>query len=276
MTVTNFVAPCFVLVFALYVHHKIATLHIIDVDTTYLTTGVQFSNQRSPNMSENDAAFQQHSRRLGIHMAPRPGRNILYSMLLLCGDVMENPGPSANEGTPTRFTCVLCSLDVSWKDRGLCCDECARWFHRHCQNPLSLHVSPESLSFSGVAWFCAVCGCPNYSTICSYHTVDLSNKFDPLSNSSRCSSSPSSPGVPIASSSPNVNTTESFDCSFVSLPSRTDSQPALQSSSQTQRGKFRPVRLLNLNAQAVRDKKLSIAIWSKPLPQILLFVPKLG
>ena len=165
---------------------------------------------------------------------------------------MENPGPSVNEDllTTGRFTCGLCCLNVSWRVRGLCCDECGRWFHRHCQNPLPL--PPESLSSSGVVWICYACDCPNYSTILSYHTIDVSNKFDPLSNSSFC---PSSPGVPIATSSPNVNNPESSDCSFASLPSSNYSHSAtLQSSSRSWRRKFRPVHLLNLNAQSTRNK----------------------
>ena len=54
-----------------------------------------------------------YSRRLGDNMARKS--NILFSMLLLCGDVMENPGPSVNEDTPNSFTCELgCLLEGSW------------------------------------------------------------------------------------------------------------------------------------------------------------------
>ena len=178
MAVTNSISSCFILVFALYVHHRINALSISDVDTTYLTNGVQFSNKISHNIREN-VAFHHYSRRLGDNMARNS--NILFSMLPLCGDVMENPGPSVNEDSPNRFTCGLCSLDVSWKDRGLCCDNCDRWFHRHCQNPVDIHESPESdYIIGGVAWSCVLCGCPNYSTIFSYHTVDVSNRFEQL------------------------------------------------------------------------------------------------
>ena len=255
MAVTNSISSCFILVFALYVHHRINALSISDVDTTYLPNGVQFSNKRSHNIRENDVAFHHYSRRLGDNMARNP--NILFSMLLLCGDVMENPGPSVNEDTPNRFTCGFCSLDVSWKDRGLCCDNCDRWFHRHCQNPVDIHESPESdYIIGGAAWSCALCGCPNYSTIFSYHTVDVSNRFEQLSDLSSCFSSISSPGAPIAASSPNVNATESFGCSFNTLSSsNTGSQSTLPPSSRSQRKMSRPVRLLNLNAQSIRNKK---------------------
>ena len=203
MAVTNSISSCFTLVFALNVHHRINALSISDVDTTYLTNGVQFSNKRSHNIRENDVAFHHYSRRLGDNMARKS--NILFSMLLLCGNMMENPGPSVNEDTPNRLTCGLCSLDVSWKDRGLCCDNCDRWFHCHCQNSVDIHESPESdYIIGGVACSCALCGCP----------------------------------TPIAASSPNVNTTESFGCSFNTLSSsNTGSQSTLPPSSRSQRTK---------------------------------------
>ena len=48
---SNFFNTCFVLVFGFNMFiHKITTLRITDVDTTYLTIGFQFLNQRSPNI----------------------------------------------------------------------------------------------------------------------------------------------------------------------------------------------------------------------------------
>ena len=153
--------------------------------------------------------------------------------IFFCVDVMENPGPSINEDAPNRFTCGLCSLDVSRKDRCLCCDNCDRWFHRYCQNLVDIHESPESdCIIGGAAWSCALCGCPNNSTIFSYHTVDVSNRFEQLSDLSSCFSSISSPSAPIAASSPNVNTTESFGCSYNTLSSsNTGSESTLLPSS---------------------------------------------
>ena len=142
MAVTNSISSCFILVFALYVHHRINAFSISDVDKTYLTNRVQFSNKRSHNIRENDVAFHHYSRHLATWHEIQI--SCMFSMLLLCGDMMENPGPSVNEDMPDRFTCGLCSLDVSRKDRCLCCDNCDRWFHHHCQNLVDIHESPES------------------------------------------------------------------------------------------------------------------------------------
>ena len=96
-----------------------------------------------------------------------------------------------------------------------------------------------------------------YSTIFSYHTVDVSNRFEQLSELSSCFSSISNPVALIAASSPNVNTTESFGCSSVNTlsSSNTGSQSTLLPCSRSQRKKSQPVRLLNLNAQSIRNKK---------------------
>ena len=278
MAVTNSIFSCFILVFALYFHHRINAFSISDVNTTYLTNGVQFSNKRSHNIRENDVAFHHYSRHLTTWCEIQI--SCTFSMLLLCGDVMENPGPSVNEDTPDRFTCWLCSLDVSRKDCCLCCDNCDRWFHRHCQNLVDIHESPESdYIIGGVAWSCALCGCPNNFTIFCYHTVDVSNRFEQLSDLSSCFSSISSPGAPITTSSPNVNTTESFGCSYNTLSSlNTGSQSTLLPSSRSQRKKARPVCLLNLNAQSIRNKKAEFCnLIETTVPDItLLFVPRLG
>ena len=86
------------------------------VNTTCLTIGFQFPNQRSPNTRGNDAAFHQYSLRLGINMAPRLTvkrtrfikRRCCFSAshtptsistfqlvkILISGDVQVNPEPA--------------------------------------------------------------------------------------------------------------------------------------------------------------------------------------
>lgn len=96
------------------------------------------------------------------------GRNLCYTFLLLCGDVMVNPSPrDKSQISPCgRFACGLCYLAVSWNDQTLCCDEYSRWFHPHLKSPVTM--PPVSLTSTDAAWNCPSCDCPNYSTIHSY------------------------------------------------------------------------------------------------------------
>lgn len=99
------------------------------------------------------------------------GRNLCYTFLLLCGDVMVNPSPrDKSQISPCgRFARGLCYRAVSWNE-SLCCDECGQWFHPHWQSPVTM--PPVSLTSSGATWNCSSCDCPNYFTIYSYRCVD--------------------------------------------------------------------------------------------------------
>ena len=59
-----------------------------------------------------------------------------------------NPGP-------VRFACGICNRAVKSNQRGLCCDQCDRWFHAECAN-----ISCDEytrLSNSSESWVCAAC-----------------------------------------------------------------------------------------------------------------------
>ena len=73
------------------------------------------------------------------------------------------------------FNCGLCT----WKDQGLCCDDCGKWFHAACQSIGSTTFS--ALNDNDVSWICCSWDCPNYSTFFSYHNLDLTNIFKWLS-----------------------------------------------------------------------------------------------
>ena len=52
-------------------------------------------------------------------------------ILLLCGDILPNPGPP-------RYPCGVCNRSVRANDKALLCDTCGKWFHIECTR-----VSPD-------------------------------------------------------------------------------------------------------------------------------------
>ena len=53
--------------------------------------------------------------------------NLLCSLLLLCGDVLENPGPVKN-------LCGLCDKPVKRNQKAIECEECFKWYHVKCMS----------------------------------------------------------------------------------------------------------------------------------------------
>ena len=76
----------------------------------------------------------------------------LAALLLLCGDVSQNPGP------PEIFSCGVCALEVSNSDAAVCCDYCDHWFHVSCDPLLSIDNYNDMVSNpSTEPWFCFYC-----------------------------------------------------------------------------------------------------------------------
>ncbi|VDI38157.1 Hypothetical predicted protein [Mytilus galloprovincialis] len=89
---------------------------------------------------------------------------------------------------------------------------------------------------SNVSWECINCGMPNFSTALfnSTYSIETENQFSDLSTSSLVSS----PGVPVATSSPKLNEKNQ------NIPSKSTSS------------KFkRPIRVVNINFQSICNKK---------------------
>lgn len=73
-------------------------------------------------------------------------------LLLLCGDVSQNPGPSV------ALPCGVCSLEVSDGDAAVCCDNCDHWIHVSCDTSLSMDEYNVMVSNpSTEPWFCCSC-----------------------------------------------------------------------------------------------------------------------
>ncbi len=91
--------------------------------------------------------------------------SLLYlACLLLCqspdGNPNFNPGPRGRN--PPKWPCGDCHKNVSWKHKGLFCENCETWYHASCQGMRS--VIYEVAHLSTVEWECTNCGVPNFSS----------------------------------------------------------------------------------------------------------------
>ena len=103
-------------------------------------------------------------------------RFVLFSVLLLSGDVEINPGP-------VKHPCKVCDKPVKSNQRGILCECCYYWLHAKC-----LHMKPEEydhLTTSDESWCCPDC----MKQALPFH--DCSNITDFSNSSFSISSSPS-------------------------------------------------------------------------------------
>ena len=82
-------------------------------------------------------------------------------MLTIAGDIELNPGP-------VRFPCGTCGRAVQSNHRGVCCDECNKWYHIRCANIPSSDYT--SLSNTSETWVCTDC---NGQRTQNYHLGDI-------------------------------------------------------------------------------------------------------
>lgn len=104
------------------------------------------------------------------------------SLLLLSGDVEQNPGPRV-----PKYPCGTCHKAVKAKDPAVCCDQCNKWVHNKCSG-LSADAY-ACLQNSDCIWICPNCGIPNFSnsffdseTSSLDSSVESNNRFSPLAN----------------------------------------------------------------------------------------------
>lgn len=89
---------------------------------------------------------------------------IFIILILLSGDVAQNPGP-------IQFPCGLCSKSVRKNQRGIQCEDCLYWHHIKCINM----PTPEydRLSNSYESWFCNLCSFPRFND--SFFEISIDN-----------------------------------------------------------------------------------------------------
>ena len=51
---------------------------------------------------------------------------LIHCLLAQCSDIETNPGPNTSQ---LRYPCGQCNQEVTWRQRGILCDNCNQWFH---------------------------------------------------------------------------------------------------------------------------------------------------
>ena len=86
--------------------------------------------------------------------------SLLYITTLLitmANDTEINPGPKQ-----AKYPCQICQKEVTWKQKGVACDDCGMWHHAKCMKmPNQIY---EALAQSNISWHCVNCGMPHFST----------------------------------------------------------------------------------------------------------------
>jgi hypothetical protein len=50
-------------------------------------------------------------------------------IIMMSSDVELNPGPRQ-----PKYPCQICHKAVTWKTRGVACDDCSKWYHTDCMH----------------------------------------------------------------------------------------------------------------------------------------------
>ena len=109
--------------------------------------------------------------------SPNKQKTLLILVLLLAGDIEQNPGPAKQNATV--WPCGICQYPVTWGHQGVACDGCSLWHHKSCLSMCSNDY--KDLEGSNVVWLCCKCdsiNCDNF-TFRSYE-LNTSNSFQPL------------------------------------------------------------------------------------------------
>ena len=239
------------------------TFPILLITTSYLASvellSVHDTPNANPDWSLTNMGYLNHCEAMLVSLNPyqykrsfEPSKaklSLLYlACLLLCqspeGNPNLNPGPRGRQ--PPKWPCGDCHKNVSWKHKGLFCENCETWYHASCQGMRS--VIYEVAHLSTVEWECTNCGVPNFSsTIFDLSSLEHSNSFSAISNVS----SVSSLGSPQAASSPVNN--PSNPAKAPSIPTQTATCQAPRNS------KLGNVLLVvNINFQSVMAKKAEL------------------
>ena len=94
---------------------------------------------------------------------------IILLVIATSSDIEANRSPRQ-----PKFTCGTCGKAVTWKQKGIRCDnsECQQWYHTDCQNMRS--TTYECLNSSNCVWECLQCAMPNFSTTL-FHLYSISS-----------------------------------------------------------------------------------------------------
>ena len=97
---------------------------------------------------------------------------ISFIILTCSTDIESNPRPR----TP-KYPCQICHKAVTWKHRGVACDDCNLWYHADCMNMPSQIYN----CLNNVSWHCVTCGMPQFtSSFFDTFDMDTGNSFSSL------------------------------------------------------------------------------------------------
>ena len=195
------------------------------------------------------------------HQIPHHNGASILIMLMVCGDIETNPGPTS------MFPCGCCQLGVNWSAEAVCCDKCDIWYHTSCVSM----SSQEYAEISKVEWACYACGTPDCVSF-KYHAYNLSvsNRYDILAripgddsvfDSSSNIGSPSS-FKPTAHSSPinaNPNTRRSPNQDTSSASSQGSHLDNPEADTR-QKPKGNNLRVAVFNANSINGKRGQLAV----------------
>ena len=209
-----------------------------------------------PNLLTSTHSIYVRFRQSLTHLLKSSPRNpcLATLCLLLAGEIELNPGPRS------IYLCGICDQEVTWKCKGICCDNehCNVWFHHVCVDVDS--VEYVLLGKSNVSWLCPRCDNVNCDSFTfNSFKVSCHNFFSPLAelnqHHSLHSISSSDPFSPKHTSSPRKPSRH------IQPPSRNNtryqSSPSRQSTRQSSLFNLprrANLRILNINCQSVKNK----------------------
>ena len=181
-----------------------------------------------------------------LSLSPSKNKNAWLSIiLLLSGDLQQNPGPRS-----PKAPCGICKKACTYKTPAVACDNCNVWYHTRC---MAMNSSVYR-ALHNVSWYCCSCQFHNFSSGLFIDTINDSStpNFDSLFN-------------PFDSLSPSRHSrgpNSFFD------PSSTPNKPLFTSTPDTKKGKFKnhPTRItiqnlsiLNINFQSLWNKRVELS-----------------
>ena len=197
------------------------------------TWSALISNQQISKSDLNNISLINFSKRNRTIKHDRLLLTYLYNLLLLNSYAPEpNPGPAA------KYPCGSCNKAVTWKHKAVVCDTCETWFHIDCQG-LDDYMH-NILNSSNLSWECINCGMPNFfTTFFNSTSIESTNSYSFLDSDIQ---SPINIGHPTFSSSP-INTQKSGQ--------------SVNSKFKQNRNHQKPLRVLNINFQSLKNKNLN-------------------
>ena len=175
MAVTNFVAPCSVALFALFLRFSLPQSYEGDFICIYSHATLTPSIGTTSHWEELVVFWQSRlKKQSAILKCPCRASAVFLNLLFLCGDVSLNPGPGV------KHPCAVCAKPVKSNQKAIQCDYCDRWHHARCCNINNLVY--DALANSSCMWICCDCGLPSFSSSLfdSRSEILSSNFFSPL------------------------------------------------------------------------------------------------